>query len=448
MASARGPDKSTILDILDHSVFFLRMTTASMSRRTVLALPALLVGACATGAEAPGMAFAFRDGIGRRAAGPRMWTYADPLGNFPRADQRSMWRPSHIVDSFSRLDEILPARFSRRGDTPLAWRRATREPDIAYMGAPVLGAGQFGLTGYMDRNPATGLLVAQDDVIQIERYQYGRSDTQRMTSFSMAKTVIAMMIGIAIAEGRIGSLDTPAEAYVPALRGLEYGATPLRHLLTMSSGVQFQEGSADSAGLTRATTGHQSEGGPAALAPFNMRIAVPGARWNYASSETYVLAMVLRAAVGISIADYFADRIWGPIGAEADASWLIDRSGLEVGFTGLQARLRDYAKLGLLMARNGRAGQRVLIPAEWVTEMTRMHIGPGITGGSFGYGYQTWIFREDDGSFAFQGYGGQRLFVHPASRLVMVHTAVRAERSDPGVADTNALWRGVRSTLS
>ena len=394
------------------------------------------------------MTFAFRDGIGRRAAGPRMWTYGDPLGNFPRADQRSMWRPSHSVDSFSRLDEILPARLSRRGDAALPWRRAPREPNIAYTGAPVLGAGQFGLADYMDRNPTTGLLVAQDDVIQIERYQYGRSDTQRMTSFSMAKTVIAMMIGIAVAEGRIGSLDTPVETYAPTLRGLEYGATPLRHLLTMSSGVQFREGSADSAGLTRATTGQESAGGAAALLPFNMRIAAPGVRWNYASSETYVLAMALRAAVGMSIADYFADRIWRPIGAEADASWLIDRSGLEVGFTGLQATLRDYAKLGLLMARDGRVGQRAVIPAEWVKEMTRMHISPGNAGGSFGYGYQTWIFQQDDGSFAFQGYGGQRLFVHPASRLVMVHTAVRAERNDPGVADTNAFWRGVRSALA
>ena len=102
--------------------------------------------------------------------------------------------------------------------------------------------------------------------------------------------------------------------------------------------------------------------------------------------------MVLRAAVGIPIADYFAERIWLPIGAEADASWLVDRSGLEVGFTGLQATLRDYAKISMLMARGGRVGQRALIPAEWVAEMTRMHISPGQAGGSFGYGFQSWIF--------------------------------------------------------
>jgi CubicO group peptidase (beta-lactamase class C family) len=419
-------------------------------RHGLLALPTLLLGACATGSDAPGMAFAFRDGIGRRAAGPMMWAYADPLGSFPLADRQSLWRTSHSVDSFSRLDEILPARMSRRSDAPIPWRRAPREPDIAYMGAPALGAGRYRLADYMDRNPATGLLVAQDDVIQLERYQYGRSDTQRMTSFSMAKTVIAMMIGIAVAEGRITSLDAPAESYAPTLRGLEYGATPLRHLLTMSSGVQFREeydGNDDSARLSRATIGLQSAGGAAALSQFNTRIAAPGARWYYASSETYVLAMVLRAAVGMPIADYFADRIWRPIGAEADASWLIDRSGLEVGYMGLQATLRDYARLGLLMARSGRVGQRVVIPAEWVAEMTRMHISPGRVGLFYGYGYQTWIFPQDDGSFAFQGVRGQAIFVHPASRLVMVHTAVRADPRDPGGADATAFWRGVRQTL-
>ncbi len=427
------------------------MKAVPIQRRAILSLPALLVGACATGADAPGMTFAFRDGIGRRGAGPMMWAYADPLGHFPRADRQSWWRTSHSVDSYSRLDEILPARLSRRSDTQLPWRRAPREPDIAYLGAPALGAGRFRLADYMDRNPATGLLVAQDDVIQLERYQYGRSDTHRMTSFSMAKTVVAMLVGIAVAEGRIASIDAPAEAYAPTLRGLEYGATPLRHLLTMSSGVQFREeydGTDDSARLSRATIGQQTAGGAAALAQFNTRIAAPGARWYYASSETYALAIVLRAVVGMPIADYFAARIWRPMGAETDASWLLDRSGLEVGYMGLQATLRDFAKLGLLMACGGRAGQRVVIPREWVAEMTRMQVSPGRVGRFFGYGYQTWIFPQDDGSFAFLGVRGQAMFVHPASRLVMVHTAVRPDPRDPGGADATAFWRGVRSALA
>jgi CubicO group peptidase (beta-lactamase class C family) len=126
---------------------------------------------------------------------------------------------------------------------------------------------------------------------------------------------------------------------------------------------------------------------------------------------------------------------------------LIDGSGLEVGYIGLQATLRDYAKLGLLMARGGRVGQRAVIPPEWVAEMTRMHISPSRTGRFYGYGYQTWIFPEDDGSFAFGGWRGQTILVHPGSGLVMAHTAVRTTTRGPGYADAGALWRGVRATL-
>lgn len=427
------------------------MTIKTSRRQSILTLPALLLGACAANGNGPPMDFTFRDGIGRRAAGPMMQMYADAFGYFPSADRQNWWRPSHSVDSFSRLDGILPARVSRSGDAARSWSRTSSETEIEYTGAPIYGIGNFGVSDYMNRNPATGLLVAQDDVIHVERYQYGRSDTHRMTSFSMAKTVIAMMVGIAVADGRIRSLDAPAESYAPSLRGLEYGATPVRHLLTMSSGVQFrevQDGNDDNARLSRATIGQQTAGGAEALAQFNTRIAAPGAWWYYASSETYVLAMVLNAVVGKPIAEYFSERIWRPIGAEANASWLIDRSGLEVGYLGLQATVRDYARLGMLMARSGRAGQQSVIPSEWVTEMTRMHVGPGRATSDFGYGYQTWIFPQNDGSFALLGTNGQAIFVHPGSRLVMVHTAVRTNRRDfAGTAETMGFWRSVRTRL-
>jgi CubicO group peptidase (beta-lactamase class C family) len=158
--------------------------------------------------------------------------------------------------------------------------------------------------------------------------------------------------------------------------------------------------------------------------------------------------MVLRAAVGMPIADYFADRIWRPIGAEADASWLVDRSGHELGSHGLQATLRDYAKLGMLMARGGRVGQRSVIPTDWVTEMTRPHVSAGHVGPNFGYGYQTWIFAQNDGSFAFLGVRGQAIYVHPASRLVMVQTSVRPAPTDRlRSGDAVSFWRGVHTTL-
>ena len=218
----------------------------------------------------------------------------------------------------------------------------------------------------------------------------------------------------------------------------------------MSSGVKFREeydGQDDTARLARATFGRQTAGGVEATRLFNDRIAPPGERWSYASSETYVLALVLRAAIGRSLADYFAEKIWTPIGAEADATWLTDAAGNELGYMGFNAVLRDYARLGIMMAQQGRFKDRQIIPLSWWRDMTRAHFSPHQTGRWYGYGYQTWIFPANDGSFALLGVRGQSIFVDPANRLVLVQTAVRPLPRDPGAADTTALWRGFKSTV-
>ena len=388
-------------------------------------------------------------GVGRSPAGPNMALYADALGVYPRADRSNWWRPSHSVDSFSRLDEIFSSAISAAPASASPIRRATAEPAISYDGIANLGAGRFGLNTYLARNPTTGLLIAKDGEILVERYQYGRTHQHRLTSFSMAKTLIAILIGIAAQEGRIKSVEDPAANYVPALSGTEYGATPIRHLLTMSSGVAFREeydGADDSARLSALSFRRQSPGGAAVPPHFNQRIAPPGQRWYYASAETFVLALLLRQAIGRPIADYFSERIWRPIGAEAPASWLTDASGLEIGYMGFNAVLRDYGRLGMMLARGGEVQGRQIIPPAWFREMTHAHFPPNATRRYYGYGFQTWVFPAMDGSFALLGVRGQALFVDPVKRLVLVHTAVRPDARDPGGAETTALWRGVLRT--
>lgn len=384
------------------------------------------------------------------AAGAGFSGLAAPTGPFPRADRASWWRPLHAIDGFSRLDEILDANIVRRSASPSTWARPALEPAIAYDGAARMGGGRFDLDQYLARNPTTALAIAQGDTLLVERYRYGRWDTQRLTSFSMAKTIVAMLIGVALEDGLIGSIDDTAERYVAGLVGSAYGGTPLRHLLTMSSGVDFREdytGDDDVARLSRATIGGVLAGATAAR-QFDRRGAAPGARWNYASAETYVLSLVLRAAIGRSIADYMSEKIWQPMGAEADATWLVEATGIEVGYMGFNAVLRDYARLGRLLAEGGRAGGRQLVPEAWIREMTRAHVSSATTKGWYGYGYQTWVFPANDGSFALLGVRGQTLFVDPARRLVLVHLAVRPEARDPGGADTTALWRGVKASLA
>jgi CubicO group peptidase (beta-lactamase class C family) len=377
--------------------------------------------------------------------GPDAEQYGAARG-YPVGNRSTYSQVPFLVGSYSHFDEIFEGRLIKRAPAPSPLARAA-EPAVRYN----YQGESLGLDQYLARNPTTGLLIARADTILVERYQYARSDNLRFTSQSMAKTVTSMLIGIAIAEGRIRSVDDPASAYVPALAGTEYGRTPIRHLLQMSSGVRFVEeysGRDDVTKLAMDTFWLRGPGGVAAVSQFNERIAPSGTRYSYASAETQVLGLVLAHAVGRSVSAYLQDKIWQPIGAEADASWLVDRAGQESTFCCLNVVLRDWGRLGLLLAHEGNWRGRQIIPAAWIREATSVrpeqpYLAPRNATRFFGYGYQTWIFPDEPRMFALQGLRGQTIFVDQSRRLVMVHTAVRKLPSDPGGAETVALWRGV-----
>jgi CubicO group peptidase (beta-lactamase class C family) len=366
---------------------------------------------------------------------------------YPKGDRTTFKDVGSLVGSHSHLDEIFPSRLIRKAPVPSRLVRVV-EPRITYEFA---GA-SLTLDDYVERTPTTGLLVARENTILVERYQYGRSDGHRFTSASIAKTVTAMLVGIAIAEGRIRSIDDLAATYVPELVGTEYGRTSLRHLLQMSSGVRYSEdygGGGDHARFTAATYLGLGPGGATAVKAFNDRVAPAGTRFSYASIETQVLGLVLQAATDQPVAEYFQSTIWQEIGTEADATWLIDNSGQESTYTGLNAVLRDYARLGLLLAHDGNWQGRQLIPTSWLVDATTVradqtHLRPGIAHPIFGYGYQTWIHPGARRMFMLWGARGQRIFVDPESRLVLVNTAVHKLSFDPDLgAESNALWAGL-----
>ena len=366
---------------------------------------------------------------------------------YPKGDRTSFREIGSLVGSYSHLDEIFASRFIRKAPVPSRLVRIV-EPSITYdfQGASLT------LDDYVARTPTTGLLVAREKTILVERYQYGRTDHHRFTSASMAKTVTAMLVGIAIAEGRICSIDDVAAIYVHELAGTEYGCTSLRHLLQMSSGVRYSEeysGTDDHARFTADTYLGLGPGGAEAVKAFNDRVAPPGTRFSYASTEAQVLGLVLRAATEQPVAEYLQAKIWQEIGTEADASWLIDNSGQESTYTGLNAVLRDYARLGLLLAHDGNWRGRQLIPASWVVDATTVcadqpHLRPGTADSIFGYGYQTWILPGTARMFMLWGARGQRIFVDSQSKLVMVTTAVHKLPFDLGpIEEGRALWSGL-----
>jgi CubicO group peptidase (beta-lactamase class C family) len=161
-----------------------------------------------------------------------------------------------------------------------------------------------------------------------------------------------------------------------------------------------------------------------------------------------VLALVLRSATGESVANYFARKVWQHLGAEDAATWLTDATGQEVGYAGLNARVRDFARLAMMMARGGVAHGHRIVSEAWIRDMTAAQFGSHQTRNWFGYGYQTWIFPPQHESWAMLGVRGQAIYVDPRRQLVMVHTAARALPRDPGGAEAVALWLGLRSGLA
>jgi CubicO group peptidase (beta-lactamase class C family) len=358
-------------------------------------------------------------------------------------DRCRVWALSHF-------DTLFPARVIAAPKTPSVLARAASEPSIRY----TFGGETLTLDQYLERQPVTGFLIAKNGTILVERYQYARTDTHRLASFSMAKTITALLIGIAVKEGAIRSIADLAEIYVPDLKGTEYGRTPIKALLQMSSGVDFSEVYWDTTSdiwtLSRQTIQQGPEGTLQAVKRFNRRIAQPGEYFHYASAETLVLGLVLAGATARKVSDYAREKLWEPLGAEADASWGVDATGQEVTYAFFNAVLRDWARLGLMLAHDGTWNGKRIVPREWLLASTSIapedgHLRLGWMWS--GYGYQIWLVPGGNRIFALRGYRGQFVIVDPEAHLVLVQTAVRYG-SDP-IADQEllALWAAVSSQL-
>lgn len=322
------------------------------------------------------------------------------------------------------------------------------------------------LDDFLEETQTTGLLVIKDGQVVAERYQYDRKPGMTMRSFSMAKTITALLVGIAEMKGHIRSLDDPISHYWPEIAGSAYGQTTIRNLLRMSSGVPFRElytwtPDDDIWVWGRLLNAPENRGKPELIHEFinarNVRNTDQGTRFHYASIETELLGRVLIRATGQTIAQLTESWIWQPMGAESDAYWLKSGTdGAEQTSGGFNASLRDYGRLGILLANDGVRDGRVIIPREYLmdaTDISRQPSGfaPKVATPYMGYGYQVWLLPNRTRTFVLQGIHGQHVFVQPATRIVMVQTSVNQMAS--GRQDLrpyqyrDALWKGVLQSL-
>jgi CubicO group peptidase (beta-lactamase class C family) len=275
---------------------------------------------------------------------------------------------------------------------------------------------------YMAVQRSAALLILHDGKLRLERYGLGFEAGGRWTSFSVAKSVTSTLVGAAIRDGHIRSLDDKVSDYIPDMKGSAYDDVSIRQLLTMTSGVRWNEDYADPNADVARFNNHKPEEGVDALVSYMRRLPreVPaGTRWHYSTGETNLVGVLLRQAVKKPLATYLSEKIWVPAGMEQSATWLLSRTGIEISGCCIQAAPRDWARFGLFVLGGARAGGQAIVPDGWLAEATTARTGIGRPGR--GYGYQWWTY--DDGTYAARGIFGQGFFIDPARKLVIVSNA-------------------------
>jgi CubicO group peptidase (beta-lactamase class C family) len=288
-----------------------------------------------------------------------------------------------FVGYYTHFDEVHPADPITKAGASSILKTSEHELTLQYP----YGGQYRNLNDYLDRNPVTGLLIARDDTILYEHYRYARKDSDRFMSQSMAKTIVGMLIGIAMSEGAIRSVDDLADVYVPELADNPYGQTSIRDLLHMSSGIHFFEDSNpgdDRDKLGRDLFDPHGLGAIDAVRHFDKREHAPGTHFSYASIETEVLGLVLSHATHMSVAQYASERIWKKMGMESDASWGRDATGQNITYCCVSATLRDWARFGMMLAYDGRWNGQQIVPREWVLQATSVAPGDGFLGSGQG----------------------------------------------------------------
>jgi CubicO group peptidase (beta-lactamase class C family) len=283
-------------------------------------------------------------------------------------------------------------------------------------GAPLLSDAE--IKAFMDEQHAAALVIVQNGKVRAENYGLGFSAQGKWTSFSVAKSFTSTLVGAAIRDGAIKSLDDKVTAYIPDLKGSAYDEVTVSQLLTMTSGVKWNEDYQDPNSDVARFNNHKPEAGIDATVSYMRKLpreAPAGSKWVYKTGETNLIGVLVSSATGKPLSAYLSDKIWKPFGMEREATWLLGSTGHEISGCCMQASTRDFARMGLFMLGGGMAGGKPVLPDGWIAAATTKRAEIGAPGR--GYGYQWWT--NDDGSYQAQGIFGQGIFIDPKRQLVI-----------------------------
>jgi CubicO group peptidase (beta-lactamase class C family) len=398
-----------------------------------MALGALVLASCTKQAAAPQQAQA------QTPADPYVGK-SFPLTPAVIAMRWQLLNPDVESFMFRETDRVFESRAVPRSGAVWALANASGFT----MPADSFGGQSYAYPQFAERTYTNAFLVIRHGKVVFEDYRNRSDPMTRFLSMSIAKTVTSMLVGIALGEHKIGSLDDPAEKYVPELKGSGYEGVTIRQILQMRSGVAYEE--RYDFGAHPSFAGHLHRD---AIVLNKMRFAAgaletkrgnaPGSMFNYSTLNTMVLGWILENATGQKLEDYTRDKLWGALGAQADAFWIADGppgQGRALNGMGFNATLRDFGRLGLMMLHDGKRGDAQIVPAGWVKQATTMlptGIPKGAPGGFPGYGFQIWQVDDEPGAFCAVGLAGQYIYVSPTTDTVIVKLSFYPPVEPPNV---------------
>ena len=300
---------------------------------------------------------------------------------------------------------------------------------------------------YMKAQRTAGLVIIHNGQIRLEKYGLDFDGSGKWTSFSVAKSLTSTMVGAAIKDGHIKSLDDKVTHYIPEMKGSAYDDVTIAQLLTMTSGIKWNEDYEDPKSDVARFNEHKAEPGIDVTVSYMRKLpreAPAGTKWVYKTGETNLIGVLVSKATGKKLSDYLSEKVWAPFGMEQDGSWLLGSTGHEISGCCMQASTRDYARFGLFMLGGGVVNGKAILPDGWIASATTKRADIGAPGR--GYGYQWWTY--DDGSYAAQGIFGQGIFIDPKRKLVIASNSNWPRATDPaGQEGREAFYKAVQKAL-
>lgn len=340
----------------------------------------------------------------------------------------------NIEYTFINMNESLPTKIVGKATHPFIFPRKKNIVLPEYFIADDI---TFATSKFIDSSYTQGFLFIKNDTIQYENYWRGQKEDVKHISWSMSKSYVSALFGIAIEEGYIKDIHQTVEEYLPELKGSGYDGVKIKDVLQMASGVKFDETYNDpNSDINRYWDSFILGKSQDKFASTLINRSPPGKYMQYVSMNTHVLAMIIVKATGQSLTDYLQEKIWKPTGNEFDAYWLTDGEGMEMALGGLNACLRDYAKIGRLYLNKGKWNGTQVVPENWVensTSSTEEYLDPNSknsASGGIGYGYQWWIPEGNEGEYMAIGVFNQYIYVNPTTSTIIVKNSANQNYYD------------------